>query len=113
MSLTVAANELVKGADMVDAHEVVNLLTRVREVFADVLFHLHALRRQLELHHLLHQCATSSAAGRRFGALLNCADIRCARTYRLTDIAFADVMTRTDLCAFRQRCHAERFWRTA
>ena len=91
----------------------VNLLARVREVLADVLFHLHALLRQLELHHLLHQCTTSAAAGRRFGALLNGADIRRARAHRPANIAFTDVMTRTDLRAFRQRRHAERFWRAA
>ncbi len=111
--LTVAADKLVEGADMVDAHQVVNLLTRVREVFADIFLHLHALLRKLELHHLLHQRATASAAGRRFGALLNGADIRCARAYRLADIPFADVMTRTDLRAFRQRRHAQRFRRAA
>ena len=111
--LPVATNQLVKGANMVNAYQVVNLLARVREVFADILFHLHALLRQLELHHLLHQRAAAPAAGRRFGALLDGADIRCPRAHRLADIPFADVMARTDLRAFRQRRHAERFWRAA
>ena len=73
--LSVAADKLVKGADMVDAHEVVNLLARVREVLADVLFHLHALLRKLELHHLLHQrgvfagIAHQHAAEQRFAVV--------------------------------------------
>ncbi len=98
---------------MVDAHQVVNLLARVREVFADILFHLHALLGQLALHHLLHQRAAPAAAGCRFGTLLDGADVRRAGTHRLADITFADVMAGADLRTFRQRRHAERFWHTA
>ncbi|MND98740.1 hypothetical protein D3C80_911040 [compost metagenome] len=112
MPLPVAGNQLFKGVDAIDAHQVVNFLTRVSEVFADILFHLHALRRQLELHHLFHQRATPAAAGGSFGALFNRADVRRPGAHRLADITFTDVMTGADLRAVRQCGDAKHFGRT-
>ncbi|VFS43743.1 Uncharacterised protein [Enterobacter cancerogenus] len=111
--VTIATNQLFEGAYMIHANEVVDLLTRVREVFADVLFHLHALPGKLELHHLFNQGTTAAAARSRFGALFNGSHIHRPVAYGPADIAFADVMAGTDLRVFRQRRDAQRFWRTA
>ena len=113
VALPVAADELFKGMDAVDAHQVVNLLTRVREVLADILFHLHALGCQLEFHHLFHQRAASATAGGRFGALFYRPDVGRAVAHRLADIAFADVMAGADLRALRQGRDPQRFRRAA
>ncbi len=80
-------------------------------MLTDIFFHLHALLSQLELHHLFHQRAAPTAAGRRFGALLDGTDVRRTDAYCLADITFADVMTGADLRAVRQRRHPQRFWR--
>ena len=111
MPLPVTADKLVEGTNMIDAHQVIDFLTRPREVFADVLFHLHPLLRKLVLHHLFHQRAASSATSRGFGALFYGSNIRGTGTYRLTDITFADVMAGADLRTVRQCRHAEGFWR--
>ncbi|CCJ88919.1 hypothetical protein BN132_847 [Cronobacter turicensis 564] len=107
VALAVAADELVERADMVDAHQVVNLLARIRKVLADIFFDRHALLFELILHHLFDQRATAAAAGRRFGAAFHRTHIACAPRHRRADIRLADVMTRADLRAFRQRRHAE------
>ncbi len=109
VALAVAADELVKRADMINAHEVVNLLARIRKVLADIFFDRDALLFKLILHDLFDQRATAAAAGRRSGAAFHRAHIACAGDNRRADIRLADVMARTDLRAFRQRRHTEPF----
>ncbi|VTM86532.1 Uncharacterised protein [Raoultella ornithinolytica] len=96
---------------MIHAHEVIDLLTRPRKVFADIFFHFHALRRELIFHHLLDQRAASTATGRRPGTAFYRRDIAGARADRPADITFSDVVARADLRAVRQRRYPQRFWR--
>ena len=109
--LAVAANQLLEGMDMVNPHQVVDLLARPREMFADVFFHFDALLRQLILHHLFHQRAAAAAAGSRSGAAFYRRHIPRPIVHRLADIAFADVMAGADRRAVRQRRDAERLRR--
>ncbi|CCJ75563.1 hypothetical protein BN135_627 [Cronobacter muytjensii 530] len=107
VALTIAADELFKSADVVNARQVVDLLARVREVLADIFFDRHALLFELVLHHLFYQRAATAAAGRRFGAAFDRAHVGRAARHRRADIRLADVMARADLRALRQRRHAE------
>ena len=109
--LAVAANQLLEGMDMVDPHQVVDLLARPREMLADVFFHFDALRRQLVLHHLFHQRAAAAAAGGRSGAAFYRRHIPRAIVHRLADIAFADAMAGADRRAVGQRRHPQRLRR--
>ena len=109
LPVTIAADQLRESANMIDAHQMMDLLARVREVFANIFFHFHALRRQLVFHHLFNQRAATAAAGGRFGTTFDGPHVAGPRNDRLTNIALADVMTGTNLRAVWQCRHAERF----
>ncbi len=105
----VAANQLIEAADMVDAHQVVNLLARIRKVLADVFFDLHTLLFQLMIQHLFHQRAASATAGSGFGAGFQRIKAGCAIAHGLANLGFGHVMTGADLRTVGQRRHAEAF----
>ncbi|NUA48915.1 hypothetical protein HAT94_02203 [Dickeya solani] len=111
--VTVAGDQLVKTADAVDADQVVQLLTRIGEMLADVFFYLDARLLQLVLHHLLEQRYTAAATGARFSAGFERRQIGAAVVHRRTDIRFADVVAGADLRAVRQRRHPQPFRRRA
>jgi hypothetical protein len=94
-------------AYLLDAHEVIQLLARIRKVLAQMVVDGHALLLHLRLHHLRDE--RHAAAARRAGAwsLLESADAGRTGAHRRADFALGDVVARADLRAGGQRVDAE------
>jgi len=90
--------QILEALELAHAHQVVNLLARVREVLADVVVHGHAAARHLGLHDLGDQGHAAAAGGTGLGAGLHLGDGAGALAHGGADAALGDVVARADLC---------------
>ncbi|MNM81592.1 hypothetical protein D3C81_936030 [compost metagenome] len=82
------------------------------EMLANVFLHHHAALLQFVFHQLFYQRRTAATAGARFGAGFHRRQIAATLLHRVTDIALADVMARTNLRRGRQGGNAQGFRRS-
>ncbi len=108
LTMAVFAQQRLKALDALDADDAVQLLTGVREVFAQALVDFNAASRQFVLEHLLEQRSTTTATGRRLGIGLEFTQISAAGIDLTADRALADVVAGADGRGIRQRISAQR-----
>src|SRR5471032_2896756 len=94
--------------DFADADQVVQLLARIGEVFADVVVDGHAELFHFRLHDLGDQWHAAAACGAGLGAAFQRADGRRAAGDGLAQSAFRDVVAGADLRGGRQRVNTQR-----
>ena len=107
VALAVLRQQLVEGLDAFHADQVVQLLTRVSKVLAQVVVDFDALFRQLGVQHLGHQRNTAAAAGTGFGFRLQRRHGVAAFIDGGDEHAFGDVEAGANLGAVRQFIHAD------
>ena len=102
-ALAVLLDQFRKRPDARHAHQVVELLTGVGEVLADVGVDLDALAFEFGVQHLRHERGAATAAGGRLGAASDGAKGGCALADGGDDGALGDVVAGADLGVVRQR----------
>ena len=106
-AFAVAGEQVFKSLDLAHAHQVVDLLARVREVLAKVVVHRQAPACHLGLHDLGDQGYAAAAGGARLGAGLEVGNGAGAVAHGFAEVALGDVVARADLRRVGQRIHAQ------
>ena len=84
----------------------VQLLARIREVFAQILFHFDAEFGEFGIQYLAYQRGTTAAAGAGFGGGLERAQLGNAVLHGAAQLTLGDVVAGADLGGIRQFVHA-------
>ena len=90
----VLVQQLGEGADVADAHQVIQLLARIREVLAQMVVDRHTQALQLGLENLRDQRHAAAAGRARFGAALEVRDGLRAFDDGRAQLALAHVVAR-------------------
>ena len=93
------ASTALEGAQLADAHEVEQLLARVREVLAEVVVDRHALARQLRLQHLRDERHAAAAGAAGLGLALELRPPSCSPRRRRAQIAPLLTLLHEQICA--------------
>ncbi|MNQ37592.1 hypothetical protein D3C85_511420 [compost metagenome] len=107
MAAPVAGQQFLERLDAADAHDRIQLLAGVGEVFAQALVDRDAAAGQLVFHHLLEQARAAAATRGGLGATLDAGQVRTAAVDGVADGALVHVVAGTDRGGGGQRVHAQ------
>src|SRR3546814_12451833 len=94
--LTVLVQHLLEAFELADTHQVIQLLARIRKVFAEMIVDRHALTLELGLQHLRYQWCATATGGGGLRAFLQRRQRRAAAGNRLAQRLLRHVVARAD-----------------
>src|SRR3546814_11316029 len=100
---TVLVQHLLEAFELADTHQVIQLLARIRKVFAEMIVDRHALTLELGLQHLRYQWCATATGGSGLPAFLQRRQRRAAAGNRLAPRLLRHVVDPADLPRRRQR----------
>src|SRR6476469_7845653 len=74
-SLTVSVNQIIKGVDVVGTHQMIEFLTRIGEVFAEMIFNFYPRFLHLRLEYICDEGNATAATRTSFCTFFKCTNI--------------------------------------